>query len=66
MTKVVATSSGFMVCVMGQCVGAHTELTLLLKHRLDSGHNSSYLGERLQTGTGTVTAVVVLVADGWQ
>jgi len=51
---------------MGQCVGAHTELTLLLKHRLDSGHNSSYLGERLQTGTGTVTAVVVLVADGCQ
>ena len=55
-----------MVCVMGQCVGAHTELTLLLKHRLDSGHNSSYLGERLQTGTGTVTAVGVLVADGCQ
>ena len=53
MIKVVATSSGF--CVIGQCVGAHTELTLLLKHRLDSCHNSSYLGESLHTGTGTVT-----------
>ena len=50
-----------MVCVIGHCVGAHTELALLLKHRLDSGHNSSYLGESLQTGTGTVIVTVVVV-----